>query len=82
MPVLLRHLTSEMFSGNGLSFLNRFKIVLVTVFNFIYFVSPIDILPEAILGLFGYIDDLILVVSTLVYLSTFYRHILETRARV
>jgi RING finger protein 170 len=82
MPVLLRHLISEMFSGNGLSYLDRFKIFLVTVLNFIYFASPIDIFPEEILGLFGYKDDLILVVSTLVYLSTFYRHILETRARV
>ena len=76
----MRHLLSEFFSVNGLSLLNKARIILLNVLNFIYFISPIDILPEAVLGIFGYLDDIIFVLMTLVYFGSIYRQVLQTRA--
>lgn len=80
MPVLIRHLLNEVFSINGLSFLNRIRVLLISAVNFVYFVSPIDILPEALFGLFGYFDDIIFALMTLIYLSMYYRQIIANRS--
>lgn len=40
---------------------------------FIYVVSPIDLIPEAIFGIFGLLDDLIGVVYMLLYAAGLYR---------
>jgi RING finger protein 170 len=80
--VLLRHLFREFFSASGLSFLTRARVSLITCLNFLYFISPIDIIPEAILGIFGYLDDLIFILITLLHFASLYRQIVRNRTRV
>lgn len=39
----------------------------------LYLISPIDLLPEGLFGIFGLVDDLILLVYMLVYATGVYR---------
>jgi RING finger protein 170 len=78
----MRYLFSETFAQNGLSFLNKIRVFLLTVMNVLYLVSPIDILPEAVFGIIGYFDDMVFVFTTLMYLSSVYRDIIANRANM
>jgi RING finger protein 170 len=56
------------------------QVFALTAGNFIYLISPIDFIPEAVFGIVGYFDDLVFVFSTLMYLSSVYRGIIANRA--
>lgn len=45
----------------------------------LYILSPIDLLPEAVLGIFGLIDDVIALLIFLVVLSNGFRNELANR---
>lgn len=79
-PTILRHVFSEMFSTSGLSYYNRLWIVLILILVLVYFVSPIDILPELILGPIGYIDDLGSIIVAMMYIVQLYRQDMGRRA--
>lgn len=55
-------------------YLGYFLIVIV-----LYVLSPLDILPEAVFGIFGFLDDLLFVLITVVYISILYRTLLTQR---
>ena len=41
--------------------------------------SPVDVLPEAVLGIFGYVDDLIALLVLMMFLASLYRRRLLVR---
>ena len=45
----------------------------------IYLLSPFDIIPESVFGILGYIDDLMIVLIVVVYVSFLYRATLTER---
>ena len=47
----------------------------------LYIVSPIDLLPEAVLGAIGLVDDLLVVVLLLVVLAGVYRATLHAQGQ-
>jgi uncharacterized membrane protein YkvA (DUF1232 family) len=47
------------FSGHFAGWLSR-RPWLSALLVFLYVLSPVDLLPEALLGLFGYLDDIAL----------------------
>ncbi|SHK02606.1 YkvA family protein [Tepidibacter formicigenes] len=47
---------SKFITDNRVSNLKKLKVIGALLFGFIYFLSPIDIIPEVVLGL-GLIDD-------------------------
>lgn len=71
-PTLLGHLWGNM--GAHLPFRTKMYFLAVIVTVFIYFISPIDVVPEFIFGLIGMIDDVLAVFAVVVYLATEYRH--------
>ena len=48
-------------------------IAVVLLLAFVYLISPLDILPEGILGIFGLADDIYIIVATLLYSMSPYR---------
>ena len=44
-----------------------------------YFISPLDILPEAIFGIFGYVDDCLVVLMALIYACQTFRNVIANR---
>ncbi|XP_077981589.1 E3 ubiquitin-protein ligase RNF170-like [Glandiceps talaboti] len=81
LPTLLRHAWGEFFSLGGLVWMFRLRILLCLLAAILYFISPLDIIPEAVFGILGFMDDLFVILLLLIYVSIIYRNIVANRAR-
>ncbi|XP_013415214.1 E3 ubiquitin-protein ligase RNF170 isoform X2 [Lingula anatina] len=81
LPTLLRHAFSEFFSLGGLVWMFRLRIFLVFVAAILYFISPLDIIPESVFGFVGFLDDLFIVLLLMIYITVIYRNFVEHRAQ-
>lgn len=79
LPVLLRHLTGELFTFGGLAFVFRLRVFCLIFGTLLYVLMPFDIIPEGIVGIFGILDDLLFVFILVIYLSIQYRRVLADR---
>lgn len=79
LPTLLRHLSAEFFSLGGLMYMLRIRIVLCFIAAIMYLISPLDMIPEAIFGLLGLLDDIFVVILLAVYVTIIYRRFLANR---
>ncbi|XP_075047058.1 E3 ubiquitin-protein ligase RNF170-like isoform X1 [Mixophyes fleayi] len=79
LPTLLRHAFREMFSVGGLFRMFRIRIVLCLLGAFFYLVSPLDIIPEALFGILGFMDDVFVIFLLLIYISIMYREVVTQR---
>lgn len=79
LPTLLRHAFREMFSVGGLFWMFRIRIVLCLLGAFFYLVSPLDIIPEALFGILGFMDDFFVLFLLLIYISIMYREVVTQR---
>jgi RING finger protein 170 len=80
LPTLLRHTWSEFFTVGGLIMMFRIRIVVCVIAAFVYFISPLDIIPEAAFGILGFLDDVFIVLLLAIYISIIYRQFVEARA--
>ncbi|KAL4235877.1 hypothetical protein ACF0H5_004266 [Mactra antiquata] len=80
LPTLLRHAVSEFFTVGGLVFMFRVRIMILFIAALLYFVSPLDIIPEALFGIFGFLDDLFILFLLAIYVSLIYRNVVQQRA--
>uniref|UniRef100_G3Q0B6 RING-type E3 ubiquitin transferase n=1 Tax=Gasterosteus aculeatus TaxID=69293 RepID=G3Q0B6_GASAC len=79
VPTLLRHAFREMFSVGGLFWMFRIRILLCLVGAITYLASPLDIIPEALFGLLGFMDDFFVILLLFVYISIMYREVVTQR---
>ncbi|XP_061732675.1 E3 ubiquitin-protein ligase RNF170 [Nerophis ophidion] len=79
VPTLLRHAFREMFSMGGLFWMFRIRIILCLVGALTYLASPLDILPEALFGLLGFMDDFFVILLFFIYISIMYREVVTQR---
>lgn len=80
MPALLRHLFREFFSARGIFLLWRIRIVILLLLALLYLLSPLDIIPEHIFGILGFLDDILIILSVFFVVSIIYRAaVLEQR---
>ena len=73
IPTLMRHLINALFSESGLHLMLRIRIIIIMLFAAAYLLSPIDLLPESLLGAFGLLDDLFIFFVLAVYVTMIYR---------
>ncbi|XP_003745830.1 E3 ubiquitin-protein ligase RNF170 [Galendromus occidentalis] len=79
LPLLLSHLASEFFSLGGLMYMFRIRIAVCFFLALVYLLSPVDVVPEAMFGLLGFLDDLFVLIVLGVYMSLIYRRLLAER---
>lgn len=79
-PTLMRHFISEIFSLAGMIRLFNARIIVCLLAAVMYLVSPLDIIPEAVFGLLGFLDDIFVLLLISVYLTIIYRGIVAQRA--
>ena len=79
LPTLLRQLWNELFSVGGLVWVLRLRIILCFLAAALYFASPLDIIPESVFGLLGLLDDVLIVLLLMVYVTEVYRGIVANR---
>ncbi|KAL7156172.1 hypothetical protein ABFS83_03G125100 [Erythranthe nasuta] len=80
LPFLLRRLLRDMMDPQrSIPFVIRARVYLAMIVSFIYVISPVDIIPEGLLGVFGLLDDLIIVLICFLHVAALYRAVLLTR---
>ncbi|KAH1065044.1 hypothetical protein J1N35_030031 [Gossypium stocksii] len=80
LPFLLRRLLREITDPRRtLPLVIRARIYLAMFLSAIYVFSPIDIIPEAILGVVGLLDDLLIALVGFLHVATIYRSVLYSR---
>ncbi|UJR22668.1 hypothetical protein I4U23_025707 [Adineta vaga] len=73
IPVLIPHIIRQIFTSEGLALAYRLRTFLVLVTVIAYVISPLDILPESLLGIFGLVDDFLIVLCTALYFVIAFR---------
>ncbi|MFN9904821.1 MAG: DUF1232 domain-containing protein [bacterium] len=54
----------------------QLRIIILAVFFFLYLLSPLDLVPEAIFGLLGLLDDMVIFLLLSMYLTTIFRNLM------
>ncbi|OWF47379.1 E3 ubiquitin-protein ligase RNF170-like [Mizuhopecten yessoensis] len=80
LPTLMRHFVGEFFTVGGLIWMFRLRVIVCFLAALLYFISPLDIIPEAMFGLFGFLDDLFILLLLAIYISIIYRQVVQNRA--
>ena len=75
LPVLLRHLWSHFWSGEGLHFAFQLRVAVLGLIWIVYFLSPLDLIPEALFGIIGLLDDLLVFIMISMHVAYFFRQI-------
>jgi len=65
------------FSHRRLIYLLRLREVLVILFAIVYLLSPFDLIPEAVFGVVGLIDDLAVLIFVVVFIAVIARHAIQ-----
>lgn len=55
----------DFLSDKNVNIIRKFKVIFSLVVPILYFISAIDIVPEIITGIFGFIDDIIVMIWSL-----------------
>jgi len=76
LPVLLRHLVHYLLSGEGLHLAFQLRVAVLAAMWLLYLLSPLDLIPEAVFGLVGLLDDLVIFILISMYLTFFFRQIM------
>lgn len=79
LPTILRHIWAELFSWRGIFLAFKLRVILSVVMAILYVVTPIDIIPEAFLGLLGLADDVVVIIIILIQVSIVYRTVVANR---
>ncbi|KAL0314120.1 UNVERIFIED_CONTAM: E3 ubiquitin-protein ligase [Sesamum angustifolium] len=80
LPFLLKRLLRDVMDPQrSLPLVIRARVYLAMLVSAIYVISPVDIIPEALLGIFGLLDDLIIVFICFLHVAALYRAVLVTR---
>ncbi|OIT04277.1 PREDICTED: E3 ubiquitin-protein ligase RNF170-like [Nicotiana attenuata] len=80
LPFLLRRLLRDMTDPQrSLPFVIRARVYLAVVLSGIYVLSPVDIIPEGVLGIIGLLDDLIIMFICFLHVAALYRSVLLFR---
>jgi RING finger protein 170 len=74
LPVIIPYLFSRLFTAQGFIWMFQARVALCFIGLALYVLSPFDIIPEAIFGVFGLFDDLLVAFGLLLYATVIYRN--------
>lgn len=80
LPFFMRRLLRELMDPQRtLPLVFRARMVFAMILSMIYVLSPIDLLPEGVLGVIGFLDDVFILLIVFLHLAAIYRSILLYR---
>ncbi|KMT20169.1 hypothetical protein BVRB_1g001790 [Beta vulgaris subsp. vulgaris] len=80
LPFLLRRLLRDLLDPQrSLPFVIKARVYLAMFLSFLYLLSPVDIIPEGIVGVIGLLDDMIIVLICMLHVAAIYRSTLVNR---
>ncbi|XP_065674509.1 E3 ubiquitin-protein ligase RNF170 [Hydra vulgaris] len=72
-PVLVRHLWRNFFTASGIVLLLRIRIIIFFCIVLLYLWMPFDIIPESVVGVLGFIDDVLFTLAIVLYVTVLFR---------
>ncbi|KAG6751058.1 hypothetical protein POTOM_045575 [Populus tomentosa] len=80
LPFLLGRLLREIMDPQrSLPMVIKARVYIAMVLSAVYIISPVDIIPEGILGIVGLLDDLLIVLICFLHVAAIYRSVLYYR---
>ncbi|XP_044474553.1 E3 ubiquitin-protein ligase RNF170-like isoform X1 [Mangifera indica] len=80
LPFLLRRLLRELVDPQrSLPLVIRVRVYITMILSAVYMLSPIDVIPEGILGIVGLLDDFLIVLMGFLHVAALYRSVLYYR---
>ncbi|CAI9267191.1 unnamed protein product [Lactuca saligna] len=80
LPFLIKRLFREVMDPQrSLPFVIKARVFMALLSTVIYVLSPVDIIPEALFGIVGLLDDVIIALIFFLHVGTLYRAILVRR---
>ncbi|KAJ0579872.1 putative transcription factor C2H2 family [Helianthus annuus] len=80
LPFLLKRLFRELMDPQrSLPFVIKARLYLALISTAVYVLSPVDIIPEALFGILGLLDDVIIALTFFLHVGTLYRSTLLRR---
>lgn len=76
MPTLATEAARSVIDGRGVTVVIRARIAMLLLSAMLYTLSPFDLVPEAVFGLFGLVDDAVVVVLIAYALAATWRGVL------
>ncbi|KAF6773756.1 hypothetical protein AHF37_07512 [Paragonimus kellicotti] len=73
LPTLARALTQLLFSSEGAMVLLHSRLIFLGICVLLYILSPFDLIPEIVTGIFGLLDDLLVFFIFAVHAYAVYR---------
>ncbi len=73
IPVLIPHIIRQIFTTESLTWTYRLRTIVIFISVIAYVISPLDILPESLLGIFGLLDDFFIVLCSALYVVIAFR---------
>lgn len=80
LPTLLRHAFNALFSLDNFGLWYRIRVIFIMLLAICYLLSPLDLIPEALFGIFGFLDDIFIIIFFAMYITIIYRSIVAARA--
>ena len=77
--MLLRHLFNEFFTFRNIELWHQIRFGFLILVAFCYFLAPFDVFPEALFGVLGFVDDLMVVLFMSLYVCALYRQVFANR---
>ena len=74
VPIIAGHIWHLLFTVQGVVLLYRLHILLLLLLLLLYLLSPLDLIPEALFGALGLLDDLVILIAVVSYATLLYRH--------
>ena len=78
-PFLVRYFWREVIDTYGLVLFRRWQFLTYIIGVIVYVLSPFDLIPEAVFGLIGLIDDIMFVILALIGIGTTFFTVLQGR---
>ncbi len=75
--MLIPHILRQIFSVQSLAWTYRIRVTLILLTVIGYVISPLDILPESVLGFLGFFDDIFVILCAALYVIIVYREFLS-----
>lgn len=80
IPTLLSQIWRELFTPGGMVLMFRVRVLSLSMLAIVYLLSPLDIIPERVFGIAGMIDDFVILVIVVVFMTLVFRNLLAERA--
>ena len=78
-PFLVKRFLREICTTDYTVLVRNYRLILMITSGFFYLLSPFDLIPEVVFGIFGLIDDFLVIIIIFFVVAAKFRQVLQNR---